>query len=166
VSARVISFPGGPFQQQVAIAAGSSSGIRLHTPVVSVDGDLIGEVTRVVSRASQVTLLTDPNSAVTAYDQKYGVTGLLQHGAGNTLVLDRVTKDKVVEVGDIIVTAGTRNARYPDLYPRGIPIGVVAGVHQNDTDLFKQVQVQPYVDFSALDSVAALVTSKPTPVVP
>jgi rod shape-determining protein MreC len=166
VNARVISFPGGPFQQQVAIAAGSSSGIRLHTPVVSIYGDLIGEVTRVASRASQVTLLTDPNSAVSAYDEKTGVLGLLQHGAGNTLMLDRVTKDKVVAVGDIIVTAGTRNARYPDLYPRGIPIGVVTGFHQNDTDLFKQVQVAPYVDFTSLDSVAALVTTKPPPVVP
>jgi cell shape-determining protein MreC len=81
-------------------------------------------------------------------------------------MLDRVTKDKVVEVGDIIVTAGTRNARYPDLYPRGIPIGVVSGWNQNDTDLYKQVQVTPYVDFSSLDSVAALVTSKQAPVVP
>ncbi len=163
VNARVISFPGGPFQQQVAIAAGSASGIRLHTPVVSIYGDLVGEVTRVASRASQVTLLTDPDSAVSAYDQKTGVIGLLQHGAGNTLMLDRVTKDRVVGTGDVIVTAGTRNARYPDLYPRGIPIGVVTGVHQNDTDLFKQVQGSPYVDFSALDSVAALVTGKPAP---
>jgi len=166
VNARVISFPGGPFQQEVAIAAGSASGVRLHTPVVSVDGNLVGEVTRVASRTSLVTLLTDPDSAVTAYDESAGVTGLLQHGAGNTLMLDRVTKDRSVANGDIIVTAGTRNARYPDLYPRGIPIGFISGWHQNDTDLYKQVQVQPYVDFSSVDSVAALVTSKPVPVIP
>ena len=166
VNARVISFPSGPFQQQVAIAAGSASGIKLHTPIVSVDGNLVGEVTRVASRASQVTLLTDPDSAVSAYDQVTGVIGLLQHGAGNTLMLDRVTKDRIVQEGDVIVTAGTRNARYPDLYPRGIPIGYVTGVHQTDTDLYKQVQVTPYVDFSSLDSVAALVTAKPVPTTP
>jgi rod shape-determining protein MreC len=166
VNARVISFPSGPFQQQVAIAAGSTSGIKLHTPIVSVDGNLVGEVTRVASRASQVTLLTDPDSAVSAYDQDTGVIGLLQHGAGNTLMLDRVTKDRIVEEGDVVVTAGTRNARYPDLYPRGIPIGYVTGVHQADTDLYKQVQVTPYVDFSSLDSVAALVTTKPVPTTP
>jgi rod shape-determining protein MreC len=166
VSARVISFPNGPFQQQVAIAAGSSSRIRLHTPVVSIFGDLVGEVTRTAPHASQVTLLTDADSAVSAYDQSTGVIGLLQHGAGNTLVLDRVTKDRVVNPGDVIVTAGTRNARYPDLYPRGIPIGKVTGVHQNDTDLYKQVQVEPFVDFSSLDSVAALVTTKRVPETP
>jgi rod shape-determining protein MreC len=166
VNARVIAFPGGPFQQQVAIAAGSSSRIRLHTPVVSIFGDLVGEVTRTAPHASQVTLLTDADSAVSAYDQSTGVIGLLQHGAGNTLVLDRVTKDRVVNPGDVIVTAGTRNARYPDLYPRGIPIGKVTGVHQNDTDLYKQVQVEPFVDFSSLDSVAALVTTKRVPETP
>jgi rod shape-determining protein MreC len=166
VNARVISFPNGPFQQQVAIAAGSTTGIKLHTPIVSVDGNLVGEVTRVASRASQVTLLTDPDSAVSAYDEDTGVIGLLQHGAGNTLMLDRVTKDRIVQEGDVIVTAGTRNARYPDLYPRGIPIGLVTGVHQTDTDLYKQVQVSPYVDFSSLDSVAALVTAKPVPTTP
>jgi rod shape-determining protein MreC len=166
VNARVISFPGGPFQQQVTIAAGSSSKIRLHTPVVNIYGDLVGEATRVASRASQVTLITDPNSAVSAYDQTTGVIGLLQRGAGDTLTLDRVTKDRTVGRGDVIVTAGTRNARYPDLYPRGIPIGVVTGVAQNDTDLYKQIQVAPYVDFSSLDSVAALVTNKPVPALP
>jgi rod shape-determining protein MreC len=166
VNARVISFPGGPFQQQVGIAAGSHSGIRLHTPVVSIYGDLVGEVTRVAPNSSQVTLLTDPDSAVSAYDQKQGVIGLLQHGAGNTMMLDRVTKDRKVEVGDVIVTAGTRNPRFPDLYPRGIPIGKVTSVHQSDTDLYKQVQVEPFVDFSSIDSVAALVTQKPVPEIP
>ena len=38
----VISFPSGPFAQQIAIAAGSSSGISMNTPVVSADG-LVGK---------------------------------------------------------------------------------------------------------------------------
>jgi rod shape-determining protein MreC len=166
VNARVISFPAGPFQQQVTIAAGSTLGIRELTPVVDTGGNLVGDVTRAAPRAAQVTLLTDPSSAVAAYDLKTRVTGLLQHGQGNTLVLDRVTKDVVVEPGDVIVTAGTRNARYPDLYPRGIPIGVVTSVGQTDTDLYKQIQVTPYVNFSRLDAVAALVSTKPVPNLP
>jgi rod shape-determining protein MreC len=153
VNARVISFPSGPFTQEVGIAAGSSSGIRPRTPVVSVDGNLVGETTRVTPHTSTVTLLTDPDSAASAFDQDHGVIGLLQHGPGNTLKLDLVTKDKVVHVGDVIVTAGTQTARFPSLYPRGIPIGVVTSV-------------QPYVDFTSLDSVSALVTDKPVPEIP
>jgi hypothetical protein len=43
---------------------------------------------------------------------------------------------------------------------------VVTSVHQTDTDLYKQVQVQPYVDFTSLDSVSALVTDKPVAEIP
>jgi rod shape-determining protein MreC len=166
VNARVISFPSGPFQQQVTIAAGTSSGIRLHTPVVDTGGNLVGQVTRTAPTASQVTLLTDPDSAVSAVDLQTRITGLLQHSSGSALELDRVTKDVVVNKGDVIVTAGTRNPRYPDLYPRGIPIGVVTSVGQTDTDLYKQIQVSPFVNFSRLDAVAALVSTKPVPNLP
>lgn len=166
VNARVISFPSGPFQQQVTIAAGSSSGIRVNTPVVDQNGSLVGEVTRAAPSAAQVTLLTDPDSAVSAYDEGTGVTGLLQHGQGSTLVLDRVTKDLKVNRGDVIVTAGTSNPRFPSLYPRGIPIGYVTSVGQTDVDLYKQIQVSPYVDFGRLDAVAALVSLKPVPQLP
>jgi hypothetical protein len=37
----------------------------------------------------------------------------------------------------------------------------VTTVGQTDTSYFKQIQVQPYVDFSGLDSVIALVPKRP-----
>jgi len=36
-------------------------------------------------------------------------------------------------------------------------------VGQNDTDLFKQIQVQPFVDFGALQAVIVLVPKPTTP---
>jgi hypothetical protein len=36
-------------------------------------------------------------------------------------------------------------------------------VGQSDTALYKQIQIQPFVDFSALDPVTALITNKRTP---
>jgi rod shape-determining protein MreC len=165
IYARVISTPNGPFQQQVTISAGSNVGIVLHTPIVTSAG-LVGEVTRVAPNSAQVTLITDPGSAVSAFDLKTHVTGLLEHGQGNTLVLDRVTKDLQVIRGDVVVTAGTRNSLYPDIYPRGLLIGKVTSVGQTDTDLYKQIQVSPYVDFSSLDVVAALISARPSSVLP
>ena len=53
------------------------------------------------------------------------------------------------------------------LFPKGIPIGRVASVGQTDTDLFQQVQVDPYVDFGALDAVIVLVpTERPMSIAP
>jgi rod shape-determining protein MreC len=159
VDATVISFPGGPFSQQISIDVGSDDGVRVNAPVVSGDG-LVGRVTNVFPRSARVTLLTDAQSYVAARDVKTGVRGLVHRGPGNTLILDQVAKQLPVAKGDPLVTDGTHNARYPDLYPYGIPIGSVASVGALDTASFLQVQVASYADLGSLDSVAALVATK------
>ncbi len=69
-----------------------------------------------------------------------------------------VTKDQVVNQGDVFVTSGFRSGDLTSLYPRGIPVGSVAArVGQSDTDLYKQIQLEPFVDFSQLDAVIVLV---------
>jgi rod shape-determining protein MreC len=165
VNTRIISWAS-EFVQQVVIAAGSDSGIKQDTPIVTNYG-LVGRVTDVTGSAAQVTLLTDENSAVPALDQTTSATGLVQHGQGQgSLVLDFVRKEANVKEGDVIVTAGTQSKQYPSLFPGGIPIGVVTHVGQSDTALYKQIQINPYVDFSSLDAVTALITHKPTPKAP
>jgi rod shape-determining protein MreC len=165
VNTRILSWSS-EFEQQVVIAAGSDSGIKQDTPIVTRDG-LVGRVTEVTGSAAQVTLLTDENSAVPVRDQKTNAIGLLRHGqVEGSLLLDFVLKAANVQRGDVIVTAGTRSAQYPSLFPAGILIGVVTSVGQSDSALYKQIQVDPYVDFSALDAVTALITHKRTPKAP
>jgi rod shape-determining protein MreC len=159
VNTTVISYPTSAFAEQVTIAAGSSSGIRVNTPVATADG-LIGRVTNVSAHTALVTLLTDPDSNVPARDVSRGVAGIIRHGQGNTLILDRVSKEKKIEKGDIIVTQGTVDRRYPDIYPYGIPIGRVLSVGINDTASYLTVQVAPLARFDSLDAVAALISTK------
>jgi rod shape-determining protein MreC len=159
VNAGVISFPDGPFAHTLAIAAGSSSGVRLNSPVVS--GGLVGIVSNIFPDTAIVTLLTDHSSFVAARDLKTGVRGVVHIGTGGTLILDQVSKQDVVHAGDVIVTDGTRNSRYPSLYPYGIPIGRASSVGASDTASFLQVQVQPYAGFGSLDAVSVLVPKKP-----
>jgi rod shape-determining protein MreC len=165
VNTRIIGWRN-EFDQRVVIAAGRDNGIHQETPVVTNDG-LVGSVTQVSPTAALVTLLTDESSAVQARDQDTGAFGVVRHGAGqNSLILDRVTKDKVVKAGQVIVTAGTRSKQYPSLFPANIPIGYVVSVGQSDTAPFKQIQIQPFVDFSSLDAVTALITKKKNPQAP
>jgi rod shape-determining protein MreC len=161
VSARVTATAPSAFQQQISIAAGTADGVGLDDPVVTRDG-LVGSVTRVTSRTAQVTLLTDRASAVSAMDLTSNASGLIRHGQGRaeTLFLDRVAKTEVVEKGDVVVTAGTQPGEFPSLYPKGIQIGEVVSVDQTDTEFFKQIQVQPFVDFGTLDAVLVLVEEK------
>ena len=104
-----------------------------------------------------MTLLTDATSAVAALDLTTNAYGLVQHGGGAQLGFGRVPKDRIVHAGDLVVTAGTQLATLPDIYPKGILIGRVTSVDQNDVDIFKQIQVEPFADFSSLESVAILV---------
>jgi rod shape-determining protein MreC len=159
VNAAVVAPPGGPFAHTLAIAAGSSSGVRLESPVVSGDG-LVGIVSNVFPDTAVVTLLTDPDSFVSAFDVRTGVRGMVHTGPGGTLILDQVPKQLRVLNGDKLVTAGTHSARYPDLYPYGIPIGSVSSVNATDTATFLQVQVQPFANLGSLEAVAVLVPKK------
>ena len=161
ISAEVIGRPAGAFTQAIVIAAGSRNGVRLNDPVVTADG-LVGLVTRITPGTARVQLLTDQGAAVSAVNLPTRAEGIVRHARGTreTLVLDRVRKQDVIKVGDDVVTAGWRASGLSSLYPKGIPIGEVSSVGQTDTDLFQQVQVDPYVDFGSLDAVVVLVPTE------
>ena len=160
VAARVIARAPSQFAQQIVVSAGKNNGISKHDAVVTAEG-LVGEVTMVASNVAQVTLLTDETSQVSALDIATNASGLAQHGISGTLTVDRVTKDQVVNRGDVLVTAGWRSGDLSSLYPRGIPLCLVTQVGQSDTDLYKQIQCEPFVHFSTLEAVIVLVR-KPT----
>ena len=146
VNTRVISHPPSQYEKEIVIAAGTNSGIAIHDAVIS-GGTLVGKVTNVTPSTASVTLITDETSAVSARDLS----------SGASLVLDRITRDKDVRVGDLVVTAGSRVGRLPSLFPSGIPIGYVSSVGQSDTDPHKQIQVESDIDLSDLHAVAVLV---------
>lgn len=160
LAAAVIGHPQTQFEQEIVISAGSGAGVAVNAPVVNGDG-LIGRVTDVTSGTAKVVLLTDQSSAVSALDiaPESGAAGLVQPARPGdaSLLLNRVGKDERVAPGDRVVTEGSQRGELPSFYPRGIPIGVVTFVGQNDTDLYKSIQIKPYVDFGSLDSVVVLV---------
>ena len=163
VAARVIARAPNQFTQQIVISAGKNDGISRHDAVVTADG-LVGEVTKVANNVAQVTLLTDPTSAVSALDIHSNAAGILQlDQSGSTLILDRVTKDQVVDRGDVVVTSGFRSGDLSSLYPRGLPLGVVTSVSQSDTDIYKKIQLDPFVGFENLEAVIALVKNPEKP---
>jgi len=156
VTARVIARSPGPFGRQIVVAAGKNNGIVRNDAVVTAEG-LVGLVTQAASNVAQVTLLNDQSSAVSVLDIATNASGIAQRGIAGSLSIDRVTKDQVVNRGDVLVTAGWRSGDLSSLYPRGIQVCKVTQVGQSDTDLYKQIQCDPFVDFSALEAVIVLV---------
>jgi rod shape-determining protein MreC len=163
VVARIIGRPPTPYQQEVIIAAGTGDGIRRNAPVVSEDGNLVGKVTDVTDSTARITLITDQSSSVSAVVLETEASGVVKHGAStSSLILDRVEKDEMVEEGNTVITAGWTTERFESLFPRGIPIGAVQSVGQQDVDLFKRIQIAPLVDFDSLAAVVVLI-EKPRP---
>lgn len=167
LGATVLSQAASRFDQQVIISVGKRDGVVKHSPVMTDDG-LVGEVTKVAESTARVTLLTDKESAVSAYDAQTDAYGIVRHGegGGDALVLDRVPKEERVQRGDLIVTSGRRYGELPSLYPRYLPIGYVTSVGQTDIDVHQQIQVRPFVDFSSLDSVLVLIRKDAAPAGP
>jgi rod shape-determining protein MreC len=162
VAASVLTNPT-TFDQSVTISAGSNQGIEVEDVVLAAGG-LVGQVTKVSPRVSRVMLISDSSSVVRAAVANLATIGLLEHGsASDSLALTNVGKDKRVEEGDIVFTAGSPGGRgdLPSLFPRGILIGTVTYVNQTDTDIYKHIQVQPFVNLSSLRSVLVLVPKKP-----
>ncbi len=156
VATRVIVPPQTEFRQEVMIAAGSGDGVAVEDPVVTDEG-LVGTVTEVTSNSARVRLLTDQQSAASAFVSQTGATGIVQRGPStSSLVLERVPKEEAVERGHIVVTAGSRSGRLESLFPRAIPICVVESVSQRDTDFFKRIQCAPLVDFGSLHELIVL----------
>jgi len=160
VTASVIARPPSPFRQEIVVAAGSGDGVGMNDPVVTDDG-LVGLVIDVWKGGSKVRLITDQESAVSAVVSGSQAAGVVRQGATqNSLVLDRVGKDELVNENALVITAGWQTLKFESLYPRGIQIGSVKSVGQQDVDLYKRIQLAPLVDFDSLASVIVLV-SKP-----
>jgi rod shape-determining protein MreC len=171
VNTTVLANPLSTTEDTVVISAGRSSGIVAGSVVVEPTGGpkgvgaLVGTVDRVFTNVARVTLLTDPESAVTATDlTNPRVVGAVRRGSGSgdVLILDRVPKQPYVRIGDTIVTAGSLGqGPLQSKYPRGIPIGTVSSQSLNDANIFQNIQIRPLVDFSSIRSVVVLVPKRP-----
>jgi len=142
VGADILAQPSSAFELQVTIGAGSNSGIQENDPVVTDEG-LVGTVVRVANNQSLVALLIDDATSVSAIDVHTRARGIVKAGGS----FDHVGK----------VTSGWKEGDLSSIYPPGIPIGQVTAVGQNEVDLYKHVQLQPFANFKTLSSVLVLI---------
>jgi len=154
VTARVIARSPTVWYSTVTVDAGSSSGVKLNDPVVNGDG-LVGRVTDVTHGTSEVTLITDNRSAVSARVLPSGPQGVAEPEVGNpsSLLLDFIDKSQPIHQGQIVVTAGWSNGQLSSAYPPGIPIGKVSDATIGEQEAYQRVHVEPFADMRGLDYV-------------
>jgi rod shape-determining protein MreC len=165
VDARVVVASPSIWYSTVNIDRGSGDGVGVDDPVINGDG-LVGRVVSTVSNASQVLLISDPQSGVTARILgPGGAPGIVKTGTPgnpNDLLLQRIPRGaRAPQVGDKVVTAGILSVRFTSFFPRGLGIGVITKVDPNELDTTQQVHLKPYANLHDLDVVQVLTDPNP-----
>ncbi|MGH2976515.1 MAG: rod shape-determining protein MreC, partial [Solirubrobacterales bacterium] len=157
VTGRVIARSPTIWRSSVNIDLGSGDGVRVDDPVISGEG-LLGRIASVEPGSSQVMLLTDHASAVSAKIVPSGVQGVVKPEVGNPedLILDFIDSTKRVHGEQTVVTSGWRVQGLASLFPPGLPLGEVTKASIVEQEANEQVDVRPFADLRNLDLVQVL----------
>jgi rod shape-determining protein MreC len=145
----------------VLIDKGSADGLRVGLPVVGasptvgetlIGKGLVGRITEVTSHTSKVLLITDSESSVAGKIQGSRAEGIVRGSVDGALTMDYVERDLAIDPKLVVVTSG-----YGGIYPADIPIGIVSSVGEETINIYKEIEVQAFVDFRVLEEVMVLV---------
>jgi rod shape-determining protein MreC len=139
----------------VRIGKGLVDGIPKNHAVISPDG-LVGKTIEVSRRTAEVLLVCDPAYRVSARIERANTFGLVRGGGVNfrghpVARMDFIDKDTEVRVGDEVVTSGLSGEG--GVSPKGVHIGYIVKVHQDDSGLFQYAEIAPSATVSLLDYV-------------
>lgn len=157
IGATIITRNPTAWYQTIKVNKGSDHGVKTGDPVVANIG-LVGKVVSVSATTSDILLILDGEGKVGALvrDNKgkaiFGIlTGTYKRDerlkSSGSLEMN-FRQDDEVNVGDLVFTSGLGG-----VYPKDIPIGVVAGVKLDSNGLLKTAVIDPIVDFDSLEEV-------------
>jgi rod shape-determining protein MreC len=157
VDARVFVHSPSSWYQRVTVNKGSDDGVKRGDPVINSAG-LVGRVEAVTGGEAVVTLITDKDFAAAGITSDSREPGSVTPALGNTgdLIFDLVDDVSKVRTGDLIVTAGTTEARLESPFPPAIPIGTVKRIDTGEGELDRRIHIQPAADVRRLDLVQVL----------
>ena len=116
---------------------------------------LIGYVSHVGPTYAKVTTILSPDCNVGAMEIRTkdtgNVTGTVELAQDGRTRLELLPKDTQVEVGDIIVTAGTSG-----LFPQNIVIGVVEAVELEESGITRYAILRPASEIGEIKNVFVL----------
>lgn len=164
VPTRVVAIgPAQSFAHTVTLDAGRDAGLRPDMTVVNGDG-LVGRVTAVTAHTATVRLAVDLDFTVGGRVGENMELGFVKGrgGVGNDSLLDLELVDRAVvpRQGQSVLTWGSEGGAP---FVAGVPIGEINQVYSSVRETSYRAEVEPYVDFSALDMVGVVVPSGTAP---
>ena len=139
----------------IVLDKGRSSGLERNMTVIAPDG-LVGRIIKVTRDVCLVKRLIDPGYRVSALTQRTRATGLLgTHTAGST-VMEWVSPNADVVVGDTVITSGLGSVT-----PKGILLGSIVRIQEKPERFSLSLDVRPFVDFSNLEEAFVILQQPP-----
>ena len=161
VAASVIGRESASWSSVIVINRGTLDGVANNMPVVTELG-LVGHVMEAGLNSAKVQLLIDPRSSVGTLIQRpeSRVAGIVEGDIKNPAHprMVNIPKDSDVKVDDMVVTSG-----YGGVYPKGLVVGKVIAVHNEEGGLLQYGELETSVDFQKLEDVAVIVASREAP---
>lgn len=154
IPALVIGREQAALSKTILINKGTVHGLKIGMPVIGPPG-LIGRLIDVSWHASKVLLLIDESSNIDATVQRTRTQGIVCGAGSRGCILKYISKTQDVKKGDVIVSSGIGV-----VFPKGLLIGIVSHVDQQDSGLFWTINVAPFVDFSKLEEVLVLASEE------
>lgn len=152
VAAQIVDTSSSNFELSVQVNRGTDSGVAIGMPVAAGAG-LVGRVVEVAATRSTVLLLTDPTFSVGVRLTSSGDVAVADGtGRQSPLRVELVDPGTKIKVGDIMVTSGLQQQRFP----KDIPVGRVRRVELPPGALEQDVTLDPAVDLSRLEFVQIL----------
>lgn len=164
MAARVIGRESATWSSMVVINRGAADGLADDMAVVTELG-LVGHVSEVGLNSSKVQLILDPRSSVGTLVQRpeSRVLGIVEGDLNNPTMprMVNIPKDADVKVDDVIVTSG-----FGGVYPKGIVVGHIREIKNDEGGLLKYGVLETTVDFQRLEDLAVIVVSREAPPTP
>jgi len=165
VTAAVVGRDIGTWNSTIIINRGSADGITKDMAVVTPQG-LVGSVVNVYDKVSKVQLILDARSAVgTLVQRPESRVAAIVEGSSTSPLTPRmvnIARDADIIKSDKLITSG-----FGGIYPKGLLIGEVVDVVNEEGGLLKYAYLKPAVDFARLEEVSVIVRSRePVPTLP
>lgn len=155
VGCDIIGKSGGSFLDQFVLNKGSKDGIAKGMIAIN-DQGLVGQISSVGSNWSVIQSLANENLAVSGMVESTGEnSGIVKGYISDSKFLaklDYLPIDSKVKKDDVIMTSGLGG-----IYPKGIRIGYVTSVQEDQGRVVKVAVIQPYVDLNKIQEVIVVI---------
>lgn len=161
VAASIIGREAATWSGVVVINRGTLDGVADNMAVITEMG-LVGHILEAGLNTSKVQLILDPRSSVGTLIQRpeSRVAGIVEGDINDPIHprMVNIPKNADVQVEDVVVTSG-----FGGVYPKGIVVGKIKEIHNDDGGLLKYGIMETSVNFEKLEDIAVIVASREAP---